>query len=149
MTTRINWRLYKFGVLSGGKNSIYFFGEKCVLWLIEKDFSFFLIFWGLLTWPNEDDRMNTTKICEHDWKLTKTNLNMVNMTVVFFYFFVCALFIINFRLDTFCSYSCKGASGKKCQKTPLEGYSPVNVLCCGNIYDIFNFRSNSIIFGRV
>ena len=25
--------------------------------------------WGKLTWPNQDDRMNMTKICEHDRKI--------------------------------------------------------------------------------
>ena len=24
---------------------------------------------GLFTWPNQDDRMNMTKIVEHDWKI--------------------------------------------------------------------------------
>ena len=31
-------------------------------------------FWGLLTWPNEDDRMNLTEICEHDQKFVVVNI---------------------------------------------------------------------------
>ena len=37
---------------------------------------------GLLTWLNEDDRMNITKICECDRKLTTTNILLVNLTKI-------------------------------------------------------------------
>ena len=27
------------------------------------------IYEGMLTWPIQDDQMNMTQICEHDWKI--------------------------------------------------------------------------------
>ena len=36
----------------------------------------------VVTWPDEDDGMNMTEICERDQKLTMTNILLVNLTEI-------------------------------------------------------------------
>ena len=110
----------------------------------------------MLTWPNEDDQMNMTKFCEHDrnfhnhdrklFELHRKNNKYchkdehirVNMTESW-----------NNNKNSHNDEHIRVNMTENQDNNDFRSYSIGHVSHCGIIFNIFNFQSNSFVFGHV
>ena len=106
---------------------------------------------GLLTWSNEDDRMNMTEAREHDQSLTTPNIHLVNLTEILLKIFMTTNMAVRIWLKTEKNNIFLVFSQTQSLSVMLNECTFL-IVSFGQVqtYAVYRFRSNSTItFGHM